>query len=110
MNIGTDIVFIPRIEKVIKKWGKRFLERVFSSEEIKYCIKKQRPEVCFAGRFAAKEAIFKALGREDMAFKDIEIISEGPPFITLNKREKPSIKVSISHDENYAVATAIVEN
>jgi len=108
MNIGTDIVFIPRIEKILKKWGERFLERVFTSGEIKYCIKKQKPEVCFAGRFAAKEAIFKALGRKDLAFKDIEIISEGPPFIILKKKEESSIKVSISHDENYAVAAAIV--
>ena len=71
-GIGTDIVNIKRMEKILKKNGKNFKSRVFSKGEISYCEKKKNPPSFFAKRFAAKEALSKALGtgiRKGINFK-----------------------------------------
>ena len=87
-GIGTDIVNIKRIEKSIKSNGEKFKNKIFSKKEIIYCEKKKNPFPFYAKRFAAKEALSKAIGtgiRKDIKFKNIEISN--------NKKGKPSIKL-----------------
>lgn len=106
MRTGVDIVEISRIEKLIERYNKRFLEKVFTGSEIDYANRRRRPAEPLAGRFAAKEAFIKAMGRK-LTWTDIEIVMEGT---------KPSIAydghmyeaVSISHEHEYAVAVVIL--
>jgi holo-[acyl-carrier protein] synthase len=114
--IGTDIVSVVRIEKIIQKHSQRFKERTYTSIEIKYCDSKAAPPVHFAGRFAAKEAIKKALLSSGIVsniyFSAIEIISSesGAPEVKLNHPPLDQIicKVSISHTDETAIAFALV--
>jgi len=87
-GIGTDIVNIKRKEKSIKRYDKKFKKRIFSDNEIIYCEKKKDPAAFYAKRFAAKEALSKALGtgiRKGIDFKNIEISNDrfGKPSIKL---------------------------
>ena len=87
-GLGTDIVNIKRLEKILKKNKKTFVSRVFSKNEISYCDKKNNPARFYAKRYAAKEALSKALGtgiRKGINFKDIEVCN--------NSFGKPSIKL-----------------
>ena len=61
-GIGTDLVEVSRVEKILQKWGEKFLKKVFSQNEIEYCKKKAFPAIHFAARFAAKESFLKSLG------------------------------------------------
>ncbi len=116
-GIGTDIIEIERIKLAIERHGNRFLNRVFTSKEQLYCLQHNFSSVHFAGRFAAKEAIVKALGlgfRKGISWLDIEIIndSNGKPHVILSDQLKAldpsvSILVSISHCRTYATAFAI---
>lgn len=116
-GIGTDIIEIKRIEQTIQKYGYRFLDRIFTSEEQEYCLKYRQAARHFAGRFAAKEAIAKALGTgfgHGLGWLDIEIINSplGKPEVILSERliqELPThqISLSISHCHEYATAFAI---
>ena len=87
-GIGTDIVNIKRMEKSLKKNGKTFKDKIFSKREIVYCDKKNNPYPFYAKRFAAKEALSKALGtgiRKGINFRDIEVLNDnyGKPSIRL---------------------------
>jgi len=107
---GIDIVEIEKLEKAVKRWGDIFLKRVFTDIELAYSKKKRYPMQHLAARFAAKEAIFKAYGTNPkLNFKDIEISNDkyGRPFCVI-KKKKPSILLSLSHTDNYAVASAII--
>jgi holo-[acyl-carrier protein] synthase len=119
---GVDIVKIERIEKVIKKWGERFIDRVFTSEEKAFCLKRVKPYPAFALRFAAKEAFSKALGtgmRQGVFWRDIEVFhfKSGKPGLniygtSLSLCEKEKIKsfhVSLSDEDEYGVAMVILE-
>ena len=114
--IGTDIVSVVRIEKIIQKHPQRFIERTYTPIEIKYCDSKAAPPIHFAGRFAAKEAIKKALLSSGIVsnidFAAIEIISSesGAPEVKLNHPLLDQIicKVSISHTDETAIAFALV--
>jgi holo-[acyl-carrier protein] synthase len=117
-GIGTDIVAIARIDAIMKKYGLRFLKRHFSPRELASLENKPNRIESIAGRFAAKEAIVKALGtgfRENITMKDIEITNDelGKPSVTLSEKlqaqfkEKLDIVVSISHEHTYAVAFAL---
>jgi holo-[acyl-carrier protein] synthase len=109
--IGIDIVEVKRIEKSIKKWGDHFLKHVFTDNEIAYSKKYKYPYEHLAGRFAAKEAIYKALGHKDLGWKDMEIINDkdGKPFCRFTKKKFPkTVLISLSHSEHYAVANAVV--
>ncbi|PPD58770.1 holo-ACP synthase [Dehalogenimonas etheniformans] len=109
--LGVDIIEISRIEKAVTRWGDSFLDRVFTAaEKEKYL---NRPE-SLAARFAAKEATVKALGTNEIIYRDIEIVS-GPgerPQIKLVGRAYAiagglgisSLAVSLSHSRDYAVA------
>ena len=123
-GIGTDIVNIQRMENLIKKNENKFKNRVFSKKEILHCKKRKNPIPFFAKRFAAKEALSKALGtgiRKGINFKDIEIYNDklGKPSIKLTgttakflkkklKTKKYSIYLSLSDDKPWAQATVII--
>lgn len=122
--IGTDICDPKRIEKALKRFGSKFLERIFTSQEIEEINSLAKNKKTFfqkiAGRFAAKEAVAKALGTgigEKLSFRDFEILrsTNGKPQVKLNTKALKlsqgqgykNIHLSISHEENLAVAFAI---
>jgi holo-[acyl-carrier protein] synthase len=118
LGIGIDIVEIKRIEDALNK-NKRFLDKLFTKEEIKYFESRNFKIETIAGNFAAKEAISKAMGTgiRNFNFIDIEVLRNelGKPIVkTYNNLNKIcidynvlEIKVSISHSDNYAVSNAI---
>ncbi|MEW6102839.1 MAG: holo-ACP synthase [bacterium] len=119
-GIGTDLVDVSRIRKASKKWKDRFLEKIFTEDELSYCNLKNNPYPHLAGRFAAKEAVMKALGVgfPAISFKDIEITNHsGPPGVILKgrarriakKKDILKILVSISHIDDKASSFAITE-
>ncbi|MFQ6002961.1 MAG: holo-ACP synthase, partial [Candidatus Zixiibacteriota bacterium] len=103
---------------LIEKWGDRFLHRVFTPWEIAYCKSKSSPEQSFAARFAAKEAILKAIGTglsQGIRWTSMEIVNDenGRPSVKLGKRIKDKIGdrkilISMSHTKEYAIAQAIL--
>ena len=113
---GVDIVEIDRVGRVAEEYGKRFLERIYTEQEILYC-RGRAPQL--ASRFAAKEAVMKLLGTgtRGVGGKDIEIRRRrgSAPFIELHARAKiraeqiglQDIALSLSHSEKYAVASVI---
>lgn len=118
---GVDLVKVPRIREAIEKHGDSFLNKIFSRGEIEYCESHQhRKFEHYAGRFAAKEAFYKAISPKDarIRFKDIEVkhLPNGAPefFIPPEERvrlglsESHSIAVSLSHDTDYAVAVVLI--
>lgn len=115
-GIGVDLCCPKRIEKIFKKFGSKFLKRIFTDSEIldieKSLSKKYGSFHRIAGRFAAKEAIAKALGTgigKDLSFKDIEIThnDKGAPIVKLKNFDK-KVNVTISHEKTMAVAFAII--
>jgi len=125
-GLGTDIVNIKRLERILKKKRNTFKSRVFSKNEILYCDKKKNPFPFYAKRYAAKEALSKALGtgiRKGINFKDIEVSNNnfGKPYIKLRgstanflkkkiKAKKYSIYLSLSDDIPWAQATVIISS
>lgn len=117
-GLGTDIIEIDRIRHAIEQHGDQFLNKLFTVEEIAYCLNYRDPAPRFAGRFAAKEAIVKALGSGITArigWQDINIFnnSEGQPLVQLSQRLHKAfgpiaILLSISHCRSFATATALV--
>lgn len=120
LGIGTDIVECPRIAGMIERYGELFLQRVYTDREIRYCQSRKQAIQHFAGRWAAKEAILKALGsgwRRGIAWTDIEVHNNthGQPAVSLragardvaDKRKIGEIMVSISHCRTYATAYAL---
>jgi holo-[acyl-carrier protein] synthase len=111
--IGVDIVEIARLEKAIARWGEDFLQRVYTDSELKL-YRKKLPSL--AARFAAKEAVIKALGKPEpgASLKDIEVLSGpgGQPVVNLYGKTQQQAKVmglgklavTISHSKEYAVA------
>ena len=116
--IGTDIVAVSRIQNIIHKHSDRFKKHTFTENEKKYCDLKPNPAIHYAGRFAAKEAIKKALYSSKIInsidFVDIEILSSnsGVPEVQLSHPDLKNIqvKISISHIEEYAIAFALVSS
>ena len=115
---GTDIIEIDRIKDAIK--SDTFIKKVFTEKEIEYCESKKDPAriQSYAARFAAKEAIFKAISKVllldyGMEWTSIEILKEetGRPYVNLKienkKKQNLKIDVSLSHIKDYAVATAV---
>ena len=111
--IGTDIVEVDRINKLLLRSSELFKNRVFTTLEQKYCDSKSSPSVHYAGRFAAKESIIKAVKssgyKNPIPFKDIEILpsDSGAPIVDLHFVLEGECKVSISHTEFYATASAL---
>jgi holo-[acyl-carrier protein] synthase len=115
---GIDIVEVKRVKRLVERWGDRFLHRVFTPIEINYCKGKSSPEQSLAARFAAKEAILKAIGTglsQGIRWTSMEIVNDknGRPSVNLGKRIKDKIGdkrilISMSHIKEYAVAQAIL--
>lgn len=112
ITVGTDIIEIERIKRIIENKKEKFLESMYTKTEIEYCESKnvQRYQ-SYAARFAAKEAIYKALSdyiNFEYSWKDFEIVNNknGKPEINLNFKikELENIEISISHCKEYAVA------
>lgn len=117
---GVDIVQISRIQRAWKQHGDSFLERLYTSAERAYCMDVRMPVIRFAGRFAAKEAVMKALGtgwRGGMRWTDIETLPDelGKPLVRLHGEAAQlavnqgihGMLMSISHAGDYAIASAI---
>ena len=121
ITTGVDIIEVNRIKSAIEEMGDHFLNRIYTDKEIEYCKKSTEMQYQhFAARFAAKEAVFKALSeyidsREDMLWKEIEVISEkgGKPKVDIEILKKngleslASIDISLSHIKEYAVASVV---
>ena len=115
ISCGTDIIEIDRIKESIEKQGIRFLEKIYTENEIRYCEKhKNNKYQHYAARFATKEALYKALSgivpEEKLTWKSFEISNteSGKPKIEINEPNILSLDISISHSKQYAVATVTV--
>lgn len=114
MQIGIDIVRIERVKKIYERYGERFLKKVFSEREIAYCLGKRNAAECLAGRFAAKEAFYKALEtdlQKKITLKEIEILADTSkrPYYNLPPHlDGISTALSITHEREYAVAVCTV--
>ena len=101
MKIGIDIVHVPKLKKIYERWGNKFLKRIFTDKEIKYCFERYNPFFHLGARFAVKESIIKAM-EERIGFRDIEIAS----FKTARVKNF-LFSISMSHSGDYAVAIAM---
>lgn len=122
LGIGTDVIEVVRIKEAIEKYGDRILRRLFTPAEIEYCSARKNAALHFAGRFASKEAAFKAMGRGwggEISWKDVEVtnIESGAPQIAFSgkalevvtDKKMTRAHVSISHIETIATAVVILE-
>lgn len=120
-GIGIDVVEVDRIKSSIDQFGEQFLSRIFTPLEREYCERQKQQELNFAARFAAKEAIAKALGTgigKSVSWQDMEIIRKesGEPDVKLTGKAEAlaeeinlaQIKVSLTHAKHYAAANAVV--
>jgi len=120
IGIGTDIVECLRIAQMIERHGELFISRVYTEDEIDYCRSRRQATQHFAGRWAAKEAILKALGtgwRKGISWRDIEVLNNphGRPIATLRGGAREVLEqlnigemmISISHCRSHATAYAL---
>jgi holo-[acyl-carrier protein] synthase len=123
IGTGVDIMEVERIARSIQRYGDRFLNRIFTSEEIAYCRRKITAAESFAARFAAKEAGAKALGtgiQHGVAWKELEVrrIPGHRPTLHLTGRARAisqslgvkNVSLSLSHTASLAIATVHLEN
>ena len=115
---GVDIIEIPRIKRVAERFGQRFFRRIFTNQEILYC-RGRAPQL--ASRFAAKEAVMKALGTgiRGVRWRDIEVLRNPgeAPFIRLHgtalakatQLGVDEVSISLSHSKHYAIAVVVGE-
>ena len=121
-GIGIDLVKIKRIDDAHRRWGKRFHNKAFTAGEIQYCLKKKEPAASFAARFAAKEALVKALGiglRRGVHLRDVEVQRGGlgKPVLKLHGRAEEicaregitGIFLSLTHDQDFSGAVVVLE-
>ncbi len=122
VGLGIDIAEVDRIESAIRRYGQRFLQRVFTAAEIDYCQSKANAFERFAGRFAAKEAAMKAIGtgwKRGVTWRDFEVVREssGRPVLRFSGvaagfAERLGVTralVSITHTATEAIAQVILE-
>jgi len=118
-GIGVDIIEIGRIREVITRWGDTFLNRIFTDSELAYCRSRKNFYHHIAARFAAKEAVGKALAigwSSVFRWRDVEILNEvsGQPKVILHSELKKllanrHIVLSLSHSSVHVIATAVIE-
>jgi len=121
-GIGVDLVHVPRIRQAIERWQERFLERVFTADEIAYARRRRDPAEHLAARFAAKEAALKALGTGlsmGVRWREVEVrrARGEPPRLALSGRTAALgaargvrvLHVSLTHDGEYALAQVLAE-
>ena len=119
-GLGTDIVEIVRVGEMLDRHGEQFLDRVFRPEEVSYCQQRKAYLQHFAGRWAAKEAVMKAIGTgwsKGVGFRDIEVrsLASGQPTLVLHEEARQTadrlgigeVLITISHCRAYATATAV---
>lgn len=120
VGLGTDIVEVKRIERMIDQHGDAFVQRIFTADEVAYCRNRKFNAEPFAGRWAAKEAVMKVLGTgfvQGTHFQEIEVVTEesGRPRIVLHGSTAALAKqlgiddvlITMSHCKEYATATAV---
>ncbi len=113
-SVGIDIQDIDVFRNKTPEKDKRFYARIFTPAEIAHCSSKANPAEHFAARFAAKEALIKAVGPKNMSFAKIEIVNreDGKPEIRLLKKttlpENHEIELSLSHSKSQAVAVVLI--
>ena len=117
-TVGIDLIEISRVAQTVERWGDRFLRRIYTEAELAYC-RGRTPQL--AARFAAKEAMMKALGtgRYGLSWREIEVVRRrgGRPTIQLQVRaariaerlEVSHVALSITHSRDYAAASVVVE-
>lgn len=123
IGIGLDLVKIARVEAIARRWPDRFLHRVYTQDERRASFSRAWPYASLAGRFAAKEAMLKALGTgwsAGVSWQDIQVLNEvgGRPVATVRGRTGvlvqqagvTRIHVTLSHDGDYAIAEVILTN
>ena len=119
IGIGIDIIEIERIKNSIERFGNSFLNKIYTQNELDYCLAKNNKYQHLAARFAAKEAIYKAVAtgwEKDATWKSMEITNEpnGLPVVTFFGKLKEflsvdkDIKISLSHSDNYVTCVAII--
>lgn len=119
VTCGTDIIEVDRIKQSIENLGDKFLNKIYTKKEIEYCRSKNVMEYQhFAARFAAKEAIFKAISellenKNEITWTDVEIINDtnGKPRVNFVNKNYPNIKqidISMSHLKEYAIANCVI--
>lgn len=109
MELGVDLVEIARIRSLARR-NPKFLSRVFSAPEIAYCRAKKNPWPHFAVRFAAKEAVYKALGNAKVPLTAISVNRglDGRPSVRIKGKAVRGLKLSLSHGRDHAVAFAVL--
>lgn len=123
VGLGTDLCEVPRIEQAIARFGERFVQRVYTEQEIAYCRSKANSVERFAARFAAKEAAMKALGtgqRQGVTWKSIAVenVRGGRPTLRLTgaaaqvaeRLQVRTSSLSLTHTEQVAMAVVIFES
>jgi holo-[acyl-carrier protein] synthase len=123
VGTGIDIAEVPRIEASIARFGDRFLQRIFTEAEIRYCESKANQVERYAARFAAKEAAMKAIGtgwNHGVTWRDVEVCRQpgGRPNIAFHgkaaefaaKLGAVHVALSLSHTKEYAIAQVILES
>lgn len=121
-GIGVDLVYVPRIEKALARWGDRFINRIFTSGEKALCLSRPRPASAFAMRFAAKEAFSKAMGlgmRGGLRWRDIDVFHypggrpgirvTGRAFDLCRERLISGMHASLTDERDYATAMVVLE-
>jgi holo-[acyl-carrier protein] synthase len=121
-GIGIDLVENERLAGIIERWGLKFLQRIFSSEEINYCSRHALAAMHYAARFAAKESFLKALGLGfgmGVRLQEIEVVhdNKGKPALVLlggarikiEERKITRICLSLTHTKRYASAIVLLE-
>lgn len=123
LGTGIDLIEVARIASSFEKFGERFVNRILLPDETAYCLSHKKPAPFLAVRFAAKEAVSKAFGTgigAELGWQDMEIRRKesGEPFVVLHGRGRElfaargakNLHISLTHTENYAAATAILES
>ena len=119
IGIGIDIIEIDRVRESVEKFGDHFLNKIYTQKELDYCLKKKYKYQHLAARFAAKEAVYKALATgwdAEVSWQHIEISNEpnGMPIVTLQGKLKKflskskELKISMSHSRDYVACMAII--
>ncbi|HET7751486.1 MAG TPA: holo-[acyl-carrier-protein] synthase [Terriglobales bacterium] len=122
VGTGIDVVEVPRVAAAIERFGRRFLERIYTEGEIRYCEAKANRVERYAARFAAKEAAMKALGtgwNRGVRWRDIEVRRQpgGRPTLTFNGKAAEfaaglgtkNAALSLTHTASEAIAQVILE-
>lgn len=121
-GIGIDLVENSRMERLVKKWGPKFINRIFTEAEIAYCGRHTYSATHYGARFAAKESFLKALGMglgEGVKLSEIEVVNneQGKPVLVLyeeakaqiEKRQITQVHLSLTHTKSYSTAIVLLE-